>query len=119
MRLSRIARLLIAVSVSLGTHKELSDKEMQGRSSGSAAWRLARNEMGKPSPVTRNYVFKLSEEDFVDKTATIEYFGVRDEYKVATRTLSGWQTCTNSFINIAKKVFIHLINYANFYCCCY
>lgn len=84
-----------------GLSKQLQSSEQQGRQSGSAAWRLARDEMGKPATVADNFVFTPNASDRVFK---VIYNPVTDEYKLGSEVMKGWQSAVNQSKNIFRKV---------------
>lgn len=67
------------------------DNDRQGRSSGSASWRLARGEIEEENP---SFVWEINEADIIDNDITIRYSASLDQYDY----ISG-----NSIIRKIKK----------------
>ena len=103
----RRARELVDLLYTPWNKKCSTATELQGRQSGSEAWRLARNEMGKLNMNTsENFIFQVKDhDDFLHPAYEMKYNAVADEYTVNGKSKrGGWASGTYSACNISKKV---------------
>lgn len=103
--LERSARELIDLLHTPWNRRTGGQSESQGRQSGSEAWRMARNEMGKITLNTsQNYIFEVRDEPDLS-VFEIRFNAVTDEYTVNGKSERiGWASGTYAASNIAKKV---------------
>ena len=82
----------------------LSEKDLQGRQSGSQAWKRARNEIGNLS--ISGYTFVAKEEDFVNGSLSrLTFNAVTDVYSMNGKPIkTGWREGVFELNNINKKI---------------
>lgn len=88
------------------TPAKVEDEKLDGRTSGSLAWRIARGE-AHLEPNTGNYVFMLTEEEVAQKYFHVKYSCALDKYirvSDGCRESESWSTCAFVHENIFRKV---------------
>lgn len=97
---------LVVELVEFMTPKAAANQSLQGRTTGSLAWRLARGELGTPEPAKKfQYVFRLLEDEKHSERVYIKYSCAKDIYirESQSGSTKHWYSCTYNTRFIFRK----------------
>lgn len=85
-----LAKRCLAELAEMMVEKESSEKDNQGRSSGSLSWRLSRSE-AKEVEAASSYVWSFTTDHVKSKKVTLKYSASSDRYETAGEVKRSWQ----------------------------